>query len=95
MAACVGALWEGPVAITALLSTVNAEPLISGLLQADVAWEVLKEPEWSQLGWLLTCVPGSESFTLCGLHVTEALVATCQHLAERLNRQLLSWAACC
>ena len=50
MAACVGALWEGPVAITALLSTVNAEPLISGLLQADVAWEVLKEPEWAQLG---------------------------------------------
>ena len=38
MAACVGALWEVPVAITAV-SPVNAEPLIWTCCSADAAWD--------------------------------------------------------
>ena len=41
MAACVGAVFDGPIAITTIVASPNFDPLLDGALDGDIAWDRL------------------------------------------------------
>jgi len=45
MAACAGAFFDGPIAITTIVASPNFDPLLDGVLDKEIAWSTLAFPE--------------------------------------------------